>query len=95
MTQDTFRTPADCEVTAVTAAGMREVDRVAVDEVGLRLLQMMENAGRALAWHVRDVREDGTGVVVAVDILPALTGEDSTKWIFGLRVSSGFKYAFA
>jgi hypothetical protein len=95
MTRDTFRTPAGCEVTAVTAAGMREVDRVAVDEVGLRLLQMMENAGRALAWHVRDVREDGTGVVVAVDILPALTGEDSTKWIFGLRVSSGFKYAFA
>jgi hypothetical protein len=95
MTRGTFRTPAGCEVTAVTAAGMREVDRVAVDEVGLRLLQMMENAGRALAWHVRDVREDGTGVVVAVDILPALTGEDSTKWIFGLRVSSGFKYAFA
>ena len=65
MTQDTFRTPAGCEVTAVTAAGMQEVDRVAVDEVGLRLLQMMENAGRALAWHVRDVREDGTVVVVA------------------------------
>jgi NAD(P)H-hydrate epimerase len=65
MTQGTFRTPAGCEVTAVTAAGMREVDRVAVDEVGLRLLQMMENAGRALAWHVRDVREDGTVVVVA------------------------------
>ena len=30
-----------------------------------------------------------------VDILPALKGESSTKWIFRLRVSSGFKYAFA
>ena len=65
MTQDTFRTPAGCEVTAVTAAGMREVDRVAVEDVGLRLLQMMENAGRALAWHVRDVRDDESVVVVA------------------------------
>jgi len=65
MTKSTFRTPAGGEVTAVTAAGMREVDRVAVEEVGLRLLQMMENAGRALAWHVRDVREAGSVVVVA------------------------------
>jgi transposase len=30
-----------------------------------------------------------------IDILPVVKGEDSTKWIFGLRVSSGFKYAFA
>ncbi|WP_342767943.1 HAD-IC family P-type ATPase [Haloplanus salinus] len=29
------------------------------------------------------------------DILPALKREDSTKWIFRLRVSSGLKYAFA
>ncbi|MFC6942730.1 NAD(P)H-hydrate epimerase [Salinirubellus sp. GCM10025818] len=39
---------------------MRDVDRVAVEEVGLQLLQMMENAGRALAWHVRDIREGDT-----------------------------------
>ena len=30
-----------------------------------------------------------------VDILPALTREDSPKGIFRLRVSSGFKHAFA
>ena len=65
MTRSTFRTPAGDEVTAVTAAGMREIDRVAVEEVGLRLQQMMENAGRALAWHVRDVHDDGSAVVVA------------------------------
>lgn len=34
---------------AVTTAQMREIDRVAVDEVGLNLSQMMENAGRSLA----------------------------------------------
>lgn len=54
MTRKSFRTAAGCEVTAVTADEMRDVDRVAVDEVGLQLLQMMENAGRVLAWHVRD-----------------------------------------
>lgn len=43
---------------------MRDVDRIAVEGVGFQLLQMMENAGRTLAWHVRDVR-DGDVVVVA------------------------------
>jgi NAD(P)H-hydrate epimerase len=42
---------------------MRDVDRVAVEDVGLQLLQMMENAGRILAWHVRDVRESDVVVV--------------------------------
>lgn len=61
-----FRTPTGTPVPAVTADEMRAVDRVAVDEVGLDLLQMMENAGRALAWHVRDVA-DGPALVVAGD----------------------------
>jgi len=65
MTRSSFRTPADRGVPAVTAAEMRNVDRVAVEDLGLELLQMMENAGRALAWHVRDVREGGRVVVVA------------------------------
>jgi NAD(P)H-hydrate epimerase len=43
---------------------MRDVDRVAVEEVGLEVLQMMENAGRALAWHVRDVAGPEVPVVV-------------------------------
>jgi len=41
----------------VTADEIREVDRVPVEDVGLQLLQMMENAGRALAWQMRDVRD--------------------------------------
>jgi NAD(P)H-hydrate epimerase len=40
-------------VPAVTAAQMREVDRVMVEDLGISLLQMMENAGRALAELTR------------------------------------------
>lgn len=53
MDEDAFRTPGGTPVTAVTADEMREVDRVATEEVGLGLLQMMENAGRTLASAVR------------------------------------------
>lgn len=55
MSRHTFRTRTGLDVPAVTAAEMRDVDRVAVEDVGLQLLQLMENAGRALAWHVRAV----------------------------------------
>ncbi|MFB6192169.1 MAG: NAD(P)H-hydrate epimerase [Haloarculaceae archaeon] len=48
-----FTTSAGVEVIAITADRMREVDRVATDDVGLGLLQMMENAGRNLARHAR------------------------------------------
>ncbi|MDZ7745838.1 MAG: NAD(P)H-hydrate epimerase [Halobacteriales archaeon] len=64
MSRNSFRTSTGRSVTAVTADEMRDVDRIAVEEVGLQVLQMMENAGRILAWHVRDVR-DGDVVVVA------------------------------
>lgn len=37
------------ELPAITAEQMREVDRVMVDELGIQLVQMMENAGRSLA----------------------------------------------
>ncbi len=48
----TFRTEDGRNVPAVTAEQMREVDRIAVEEFGLGILQMMENAGRNLARHV-------------------------------------------
>jgi NAD(P)H-hydrate epimerase len=40
-------------VPAVTAAQMREIDRIAVEDFGISILQMMENAGRALAELTR------------------------------------------
>jgi NAD(P)H-hydrate epimerase len=39
----------------VTAEQMREVDRIAVEDFGLGILQMMENAGRNLAANVMDM----------------------------------------
>ncbi|MFB6227881.1 MAG: NAD(P)H-hydrate epimerase [Halobacteriales archaeon] len=64
MTGSSFRTPAGRDVTAVTAGQMADVDRVAVEDVGLQLLQMMENAGRALAHHARDARDEVGDVLV-------------------------------
>jgi len=64
MAKNLFQTSAGRAVTAVTATEMEEVDRIAVEDVGLQLLQMMENAGRILAWHVRDIRAEGTPVLV-------------------------------
>jgi len=42
-------TASGLEVPAVTAEQMREVDRIAMEETGPNLFQMMENAGRNLA----------------------------------------------
>jgi len=54
-------------VPAVTTDQMREIDRVAVDEVGLNLYQMMENAGRNLAEFCMEFlgdQWDGAHIVV-------------------------------
>lgn len=59
-----FETTDGRRVPAVTAAEMREVDRIAVAEVGVALPMMMENAGRNLARHARSVH-DGPAVVLA------------------------------
>ena len=46
---DYFVTESGLVVPAVTTSQMREVDRVAIEELGPNLYQMMENAGRNLA----------------------------------------------
>lgn len=63
MKPDTVQTAAGTPLTAVTAPEMAAVDRVAVEEFGIALRQMMEHAGRNLAWHLRDTR---TGPVVVL-----------------------------
>jgi NAD(P)H-hydrate epimerase len=42
-------------IPAVTAEQMREIDRIAIEDTGPNLFQMMENAGRNLALHCLDV----------------------------------------
>lgn len=64
MEKGPFRTPAGTDVPAVTADEMREIDRIAVDEIGLGILQMMENAGRTLAAHSHRLRDGGSVVIV-------------------------------
>ena len=54
MTVAAFTTPDGVEVPAITTDQMREVDRIAIEEVGPNLLQMMENAGRNLALMAID-----------------------------------------
>lgn len=49
----------------LTAAQMREVDRVMVEDLGISLVQMMENAGRALADLVVRRFDPGTALVMA------------------------------
>jgi NAD(P)H-hydrate epimerase len=51
--------PATHSVPSVTAAQMREVDRLMVEEFGIELLQMMEHAGRAVARVAQDHFFDG------------------------------------
>lgn len=46
---DSFHTDSGLRVPAVAEPQMREIDRVAVEELGPNLHQMMENAGRSLA----------------------------------------------
>lgn len=63
-----FQTPDGIGVPAVTAAEMREIDRIAVDETGLEMIQMMEHAGRTLAAETfRLIDAEDTVTVVAGD----------------------------
>jgi NAD(P)H-hydrate epimerase len=47
--ETTLCTDEEVLVPSVTAAEMREIDRIAIEETGPNLYQMMENAGRNLA----------------------------------------------
>src|SRR6516164_342406 len=51
------------EVPAVNAAQMREVHRIAMEETGPNLFQMMENAGRNLAYALEQPRSGPPGAL--------------------------------
>lgn len=63
MDTELFRTAAGNPIPAVTAPEMAEVDRIAVEEVGLGVVQMMEHAGRELAHAALDSDADRLTVV--------------------------------
>jgi NAD(P)H-hydrate epimerase len=66
MNRSLFQTTGGTPVPALTAAQMREVDRIAVDDYGLGILQMMENAGRSLALNVLQMLGPSGGTVVVL-----------------------------
>ncbi len=54
-----FQTDTGLSVPAITTAQMREIDRIAMNEMGPNLYQMMENAGRNLALQTMDILGQG------------------------------------
>ena len=66
MSDSLFWTEKGVPVPAVTAGQMREVDRIAVEDFGLGILQMMENAGRNLAMNVVDMLGRAGGEVTVL-----------------------------
>ncbi|TFH37378.1 MAG: NAD(P)H-hydrate epimerase [Anaerolineales bacterium] len=55
-----FQTDKGVRIPAVDEAEMREVDRIAVEQYRLGILQMMENAGRNVALHAMQWLDDPT-----------------------------------
>ena len=66
MSEPLFRTEKGVPVPAITADQMQEVDRIAVEDYGLGILQMMENAGRNLAANVIDMLGKTRGEVTVL-----------------------------
>src|SRR5262249_48661937 len=60
-----FITDSNIAVPAVDEAQMREIDRIAVQETGPNLFQMMENAGRNLAELVMELAPRRSLLVLA------------------------------
>lgn len=78
-----FATGSGVEVPAVTADQMREVDRIAIEETGPNLHQMMENAGRNLASMT--IRLLGPGWRDDAIVVLAGTGGNGGGGICGAR----------
>lgn len=68
---------------AATAARMREIDRIATEETGPSLLQMMENAGRSMA--VLAMRTLGPGAPAARVLVVAGAGGNGAGGICAAR----------
>lgn len=59
-----FITEDGIKIPAVTKEEMIEIDRIAVEETGPNLFQMMENAGRNLATLVMNTAKQGDNILV-------------------------------
>ncbi len=73
-------------VPALTSAEMAAVDRAMVENYGIDLIQMMENAGRALATLARDRFLDGDPQGKTVVILAGSGGNGGGALVAGRRL---------
>ena len=64
MTEQIFFTLEGNLIPHVTESQMREVDRIAVEDFRLGILQMMENAGRNLALHAMEMLDNQPGKII-------------------------------
>ncbi|MGC9397626.1 MAG: NAD(P)H-hydrate epimerase [Anaerolineae bacterium] len=70
----------------LTTAQMREVDRLMIEEYGIALLQMMENAGRNLAHLARERFLDGGPVGRSVTVLAGSGGNGGGAMVAARRL---------
>jgi NAD(P)H-hydrate epimerase len=66
MSSDQFISESGLLIPSVDEQQMREVDRIAVEDFGLSILQMMENAGRNLAKNIIDLVDNKPSKVITV-----------------------------
>lgn len=78
----------DQQIPAITTAQMREVDRLMVEEYGIELLQMMENAGRHLARFAARRFLDGNPVGKGVVVLAGSGGNGGGAMVAARRLRS-------
>jgi len=61
-----FKTQDGSMIPVVNEYQMREVDRIAVEDFGLSILQMTENAGRTLALNIIEMLGKGIGTKITI-----------------------------
>ena len=79
---------AEPSVPYVTSDQMREVDRLMIEEYGILLMQMMENAGRHLAHLARLRFMDGNPVGKSVAVLAGTGGNGGGGLVAARRLHS-------
>lgn len=79
--------PGAPELPYLTAEQMVEVDRAMVEDYGIELVQMMENAGRALAALARERFLDGEARGRRVDVLAGTGGNGGGALVAARRLA--------
>jgi NAD(P)H-hydrate epimerase len=82
-----FQKP-DLPVPTLNTEQMIEVDRLMIEDFGITLIQMMENAGRALALVARDRFLDGTPAEKRVTVLAGTGGNGGGALVAARRLAA-------